>query len=1413
MEAQLLARVEIAAREAAREVFDSLEDLVKGDLLEEEAVEAASMEVATAEYGKHVGQTDESSSESKLKTRMEAAGKEAGRRELARLKAETEVAKTKEDLAKKIKAQVEEAARQAAREKYASKRAEEDEALEGAEKKKDTDKEDNLQAEVEKAGVTAAQSEFDKVRGEAGEDDTKDREEAGRIGKTAALVEYERLTTEEAEQKANRKEIMKREAKLLEEVETAAKEAARELFERIIDGACDEEETAVEHVGIAAAVAEYAKHEMEEDKELKEKLETAGMKAAKSEYAKLKSEDETRDVESPDIMFEKEFNAELEEVASEAARATYEKITADEVERENLDAPDSTTEEDILKTEVTNSGVAAAMFEFDNLTCAEEMEQDTAEDSTQQETLLDSEAVQTSDNVADPELDTSEELIDHEKETRKEIEDAGRAAAEEEYNRLKTEEEKRKRAAKELADKQAELLTGVKKAAKKAAKDIFTMLSKAGEQQPESTKSHDEEQMLLMEAGLQAAESEYMKYKSDDSEKNIEDSLISANDITSEQLKAKMELASKKAAQEEFARLKAQARKKEATKQLLEGIEDAVKKQVRAIIDEFQSEGEVFDFNKAFDEVRGIFEAAGAEAAEDVFIKLNEESSELSADIELQDAVVSGKQFALDEFNRLRSEQREADLLAGVKNAAKMAATDIFTMLNKAAEEDPEYTKPYDEEQRLVEEAGLQAAQSEYIKYKYNDSEKTEEDPQILSNDITSEQLKAKMELAGSQAAQDEFARLKSTKQLLEALKVAVKKQVRAIVDDLQSEGEVFDFDKGFNEVRGIFESAGAEAAECVWRKLNEESTELSGVVSADIELEEAVVTGRQFALDEFDRLRSEQREASLLKAVRAAAKEAAMQVFVNRDTLEKLAASESAGEHEENAICFAVDAIENAGASAAAEECAKYTDDTNSNEFIRLKTKMELVGKEAVKEEFSRLVAEAENIEKENRFKDQVEEAARWAAKAVFAMMISEEQEANNGNYIEDFDGERDKVFETEIASAGAEAALAEFAEFLRAEERNSGDTIKEDTATETDIEDADKEEVEILGKEAAIKEYTLLKAEMEVKVKESRLRAEAEADRVAGEEEAARRKIEEDERRAEEQRLLEEEEQRRVEEEEQRRIEEKERLRKEQEDLERLRKEEAERLRLEEERLRLKEEERLKKEEEERLRSEEEERRKKEEEERLQREEEEERLRAEEEERCKKEEEDRLLREEEERLKRVEEEKLRKEEEERRRKEYEEKLRREEEERKIREEEERIRREEEERMSRLLAGVEKAARDAAREIYDRLEAVEVGMVETVSLQVANAEYEKHVEGSPAPELVDCPLKTRMEATGRWAGMDEFARLKAEAEAERRRRDEEERLQLEEKALAELRERQRKQQAAWMAFILASIALYWALR
>merc|ERR1719427_825565 len=125
-ETLLLEKVEKAAREVARDIFAGLQESQEVSDNENDAVESASIEVATAEFVKYVkgesllsfAVTTVVKQNNPLQAKMEGAGKDAGLKEFMRLKAEAMDIKTKDAMVKKLRVQVEEAARKAARETY-----------------------------------------------------------------------------------------------------------------------------------------------------------------------------------------------------------------------------------------------------------------------------------------------------------------------------------------------------------------------------------------------------------------------------------------------------------------------------------------------------------------------------------------------------------------------------------------------------------------------------------------------------------------------------------------------------------------------------------------------------------------------------------------------------------------------------------------------------------------------------------------------------------------------------------------------------------------------------------------------------------------------------------------------------------------------------------------------------------------------------------------------------------------------------------------------------------------------------------------------------------------------------------------------------------------------------------------------
>merc|ERR1712115_333687 len=128
-ENDLLSRVETAAKEAAKDLFirlntssqEDAENMYEGNINPEEKVELekSSVEVAAVEFDKHMADkkySNELENENyrcDLKNKMENAGREAGKEEYYRLKADSEIRKTKKDILMKLKDSVEEAARKA----------------------------------------------------------------------------------------------------------------------------------------------------------------------------------------------------------------------------------------------------------------------------------------------------------------------------------------------------------------------------------------------------------------------------------------------------------------------------------------------------------------------------------------------------------------------------------------------------------------------------------------------------------------------------------------------------------------------------------------------------------------------------------------------------------------------------------------------------------------------------------------------------------------------------------------------------------------------------------------------------------------------------------------------------------------------------------------------------------------------------------------------------------------------------------------------------------------------------------------------------------------------------------------------------------------------------------------------------
>merc|ERR1712226_82856 len=243
-----------------------------------------------------------------------------------------------------------------------------------------------------------------------------------------------RIRTEEHWKRALQKEALKREAKLVQEVEEAARAAAKELFEKSAEEKkSGEEQKLVEDIGVAAAVAQLTKYEIAEENELKEKLKATGKEAALSEYNKLKA--------AREVNAERDKNKDSEQLEEATRKAATEAVESES--KGKLDGIQSEEDKaqvnETLKAEVEKSGIEAATAEVDSFKVEED-------------------------------LDRSEEEI---MEERRAMEEAGRLAAEEEFFKLSRREEESRVAADDLAERQARAIELVKTAACDAAKDIF----------------------------------------------------------------------------------------------------------------------------------------------------------------------------------------------------------------------------------------------------------------------------------------------------------------------------------------------------------------------------------------------------------------------------------------------------------------------------------------------------------------------------------------------------------------------------------------------------------------------------------------------------------------------------------------------------------------------------------------------------------------------------------------------------------------------------------------------------------------------------------------------------------------------------------------------------------------------------
>ena len=374
-------------------------------------------------------------------------------------------------------------------------------------------------------------------------------------------------------------------------------------------------------------------------------LKATGKEAALSEYNKLKA--------AREVNAERDINkdSELEEAARKAATQAVEsesKAKVDGIQSEE----DKTQVDETVKAEVEKSGIEAATAEVDSFKVEED-------------------------------LDRSEEEI---MEERRAMEEAGRLAAEEEFFKLSRREEESRVAAEDLAERQARAIELVKTAACDAAKDIFVASivdTDGSDADPESsgTKSESEIHEMLEAAGLEAAEAGFVQFKSSgkpEQRRNVAvveqiDSCSDRQQIDLEnnvELKEKLESVSRKAAQDEFARLKAAAQR---IKDLCNLIESAVKKEAGPLFSQLQTESE------SDTTLAERFEELGISVAQDIQDNIvSFEKDDLSA-ADADKAKKFGKRVATEELARLKAALNlEASLLIDVEDAAREAARQLF---------------------------------------------------------------------------------------------------------------------------------------------------------------------------------------------------------------------------------------------------------------------------------------------------------------------------------------------------------------------------------------------------------------------------------------------------------------------------------------------------------------------------------------------------------------------------------------------------------------------------------------------------------------------------------------------------------------------------------------------------------------
>merc|ERR1719239_1850631 len=276
--------------------------------------------------------------------------------------------------------------------------------------------------------------------------------------------------------------------------------------------------------------------------------------------------------------------------------------------------------EETLKAEVEKSGIEAAVAEIDSFKPEADLEQ-------------------------------SEEEIEEE---RLAMEESGRLAAEDEYFKLARREEESKLAAEHLAERQSTAIELVKTAACDAANHIFNASIVDTDKSEADPQSEAEILDMLEAAGLEAAEAGFVQFKSSGKTVENKSKVTEGEQIEQDnnELKEKLESVSIKAAQDEFARLKAAAQR---FKDLCILIESAVKKEASSLFSQLQREVES-ESEATVTERFGELGVSVSQDIQDIQGNLVSFENENLSGADVEKAKKFGKRVAREELARLKAE-------------------------------------------------------------------------------------------------------------------------------------------------------------------------------------------------------------------------------------------------------------------------------------------------------------------------------------------------------------------------------------------------------------------------------------------------------------------------------------------------------------------------------------------------------------------------------------------------------------------------------------------------------------------------------------------------------------------------------------------------------------------------------------